>query len=237
MTSICYSTQEVEQKDDHVTPVDSSVNNTNLDCDLINQAVNVEQDLPLITTPSSNKLSDCSQRWLLDPLPLSPDPESKDINSFGSDKCHILPHPDIQGTFPAWSFVDRELGGLSWNSVQRLQKSKVSHFEINDRPLACGLDEHVPFSYYSFIRAEGLSLATAADVRFLESNGCLHLPSRTILSKLLQQYFLYVHPFLPLLSEREIWLMFTQTSRESECSKEVSLCVFQALLFACSSVS
>lgn len=71
-------------------------------------------------------------------------------------------------------------------------------------------------------------------IHALESKRCLHLPSGSILDEFIRQYFLYVHPCLPLLDEGHFWSIYH--GRSENLTPTVSLALFQAMLFAASRV-
>lgn len=65
------------------------------------------------------------------------------------------------------------------------------------------------------------------DVTFLWSKGSLKIPDRDAVAEFLDLYFKKIHPLLPVVDEAHIWRMF-----EGEVSDQISLFVFQAILFA-----
>lgn len=76
------------------------------------------------------------------------------------------------------------------------------------------------------------------DVNFLEQQGCLRVPTRAILDEFLQQYFLHVHPLLPLVNEGDIWDLYCLNPNGSSPTERISLLLFQSILFAsCNFVS
>lgn len=97
------------------------------------------------------------------------------------------------------------------------------------------------YSYYPFLIVSNLPNIPAQDVNFLESQACLRVPTRSLLDEFLQQYFLHVHPLLPLINEGEFWAMYSRDSVRSDAPGQadyLSLLVFQAVLFAsCNFVS
>jgi len=93
------------------------------------------------------------------------------------------------------------------------------------------------FCYYQFLKLDGLHKLSPRDARQLELNGSLHVPSGAILEELVRQYFLHVHPCVPMLDEGKFWSLFLG---EADCvGKEhaISLFVFHAMLFVASAVS
>lgn len=74
------------------------------------------------------------------------------------------------------------------------------------------------------------------DVNFLDSQGCLRVPTRPILDEFVQQYFLHVHPLLPFLNEGDFWNLYCHQG-SGGTGEKMSLLVFQAMLFSCCNVS
>ncbi|KFY50176.1 hypothetical protein V496_09537 [Pseudogymnoascus sp. VKM F-4515 (FW-2607)] len=90
----------------------------------------------------------------------------------------------------------------------------------------------VTFSYYRFLEVKELAKLSPSDVRYLESKGCLHVPSGTHLDQFIQHYFLHVHPCTPLLDEGQFWGMYSNTQDDSKGTNRISLLLFQAILFS-----
>jgi len=92
------------------------------------------------------------------------------------------------------------------------------------------------FAYFDFLETESLSHIAPEDFKFLENKGCFHIPQRPILDDLVREYFLHVHPGLPVVDERLFWEMYLLGGRRPECRK-VPLFLFRAMLFVSCSVS
>jgi len=90
----------------------------------------------------------------------------------------------------------------------------------------------IPFSSYSFIRLDS-SRYDSDDIAFLNSKGCLSIPSPLLLEQFVRQYFLHIQPCTPIIDESVFWNMFRQ-SLSGEPDLEIPLLLFQAMLFACS---
>ncbi|TDZ46012.1 Cutinase transcription factor 1 beta [Colletotrichum trifolii] len=98
-----------------------------------------------------------------------------------------------------------------------------------------GLD--ITFSFYPFLALGNLHNIPPQDVNFLELQGCLRIPTRAILDEFVQQYFLHVHPLLPMLNEGDFWDVYCANPATFP-HERVSLLLFQAMLFAsCNFVS
>lgn len=91
------------------------------------------------------------------------------------------------------------------------------------------------YTYYPFITLDNLSTCSPHDVEFLEAEGCFHLPTRQIMDQIVRQYFLHVHPLLPILNEGDFWDMYH--SKASGTSATISLLVMQAVMFVSCNVS
>ncbi|KAI1153153.1 hypothetical protein F4825DRAFT_474930 [Nemania diffusa] len=103
-------------------------------------------------------------------------------------------------------------------------------FWAGEHPAAVNAD--ITYSYYPFLTISNLHNVIPQDVNFLESQGCLRIPTRAILDEFVQQYFLHVHPLLPFLNEGDFWNLYCQQS-SGNTGENMSLLVFQAMLFSC----
>jgi hypothetical protein len=100
------------------------------------------------------------------------------------------------------------------------------------------LSNEIVYSYYPFLVAGNLSNILPQDVNYLESQGCFRVPTRAVLDEFVQQYFLHVHPFLPLINEGDFWDLYCQHGSSGPSSQQrMSLLVFQSMIFATSNVS
>jgi hypothetical protein len=64
----------------------------------------------------------------------------------------------------------------------------------------------------------------------------LYVPERPVLESFLRHYFLYVHPCMPVVDEARFWEIYHGDDESSSPTQEFSLLLFQAMLFAASSV-
>ncbi|KAI0452340.1 hypothetical protein F5B21DRAFT_483766 [Xylaria acuta] len=104
-----------------------------------------------------------------------------------------------------------------------------------ETPLWAGqlpVNADVTYSYYPFLSINNLHNVIHQDVNFLESQGCLRIPTRAILDEFMQQYFLHVHPLLPFLNEGDFWNLYCHHG-SGIAGERMSLLVFQAMLFSC----
>lgn len=95
--------------------------------------------------------------------------------------------------------------------------------------------EMVVYCSYSFLTISNMFYVPAQDVRFLDKEDCFRLPARSILDQAIQQYFLHVHPLLPMLSEADFWEAYYSPAPEE--TKKTSLLLIQAMLFVSCNVS
>lgn len=91
---------------------------------------------------------------------------------------------------------------------------------------------NIIFSFYRFLELRDLPSLPPEDVKFLELKGCLHVPTGPILDEFVRQYFLHVHPCLPVIDEAQFWQMYSLRGGGSGRNRSISLFIFQAMLFA-----
>ncbi|KAF6811795.1 fungal specific transcription factor domain-containing protein [Colletotrichum sojae] len=104
-----------------------------------------------------------------------------------------------------------------------------------DERHSLGVD--VTYSFYPFLVLGNLHNIPPQDVNFLELQGCLRIPTRAVVDEFVQQYFLHVHPLLPMLNEGDFWDVYCMNPA-SLSNDRISLLLFQAMLFAsCNFVS
>ncbi|KAI8682296.1 Zn(2)-C6 fungal-type domain-containing protein [Fusarium sp. Ph1] len=87
---------------------------------------------------------------------------------------------------------------------------------------------------YSFLQAPDTKSLLPQDLAFLTSQGCFIVPHRAALDEFMQQYFLHVHPMLPILNEKDHWQAYN--SQDSQGQGRMSILVLQGLLFVSSGV-
>ncbi|KAF2018781.1 hypothetical protein BU24DRAFT_488852 [Aaosphaeria arxii CBS 175.79] len=101
-------------------------------------------------------------------------------------------------------------------------------------PIGISNNAFTIYSYYPFIHCGSIHKLHPDDVCYLDQRGCFRVPSQAILDEFVQEYFLHVHPVLPILDEGEFWKSYNQTSESSsnESNNRIPLFLFQAILFA-----
>jgi hypothetical protein len=118
----------------------------------------------------------------------------------------------------------------------------LSSFLSSEVPLWVGdhkvtVNADITYSYYPFLSINNLHNIMPQDVNYLESQGCLRVPTREILDEFVQQYFLHIHPMLPMINEGDFWDMYGHLGSGGSGEK-MSLIVFQSMLFvSCNFVS
>lgn len=94
----------------------------------------------------------------------------------------------------------------------------------------------ITYSYYPFLVINNLHVIMPQDVNYLEAQGCLRVPTRRILDEFVQQYFLHVHPILPLLNEGDFWDMYCHQGTSGPDQK-IPLVILFAVMFSSCNVS
>ncbi|KAF5244085.1 hypothetical protein FANTH_7840, partial [Fusarium anthophilum] len=122
---------------------------------------------------------------------------------------------------------DSEFSIISENS--RVHQTESKPASSSDATMSG--QSHIIYSYYSFLDLD-ISGLLPDDINYLEAQGCFRVPTPEALDEFVQEYFLHVHPALPLLDEAWFWAIYTRSVRGRS---NISLFVFQAMLFtACS---
>ncbi|KAK9777243.1 putative Zn(2)-C6 fungal-type domain-containing protein [Seiridium cardinale] len=112
----------------------------------------------------------------------------------------------------------------------------MSSFLVSEQPLWVGdqrvqVNADITYSYYPFLTLDNLPNVMPQDVNYLESQGCFRVPTREILDEFVQQYFLHVHPVMPMLNEGDFWDMYGESGHGGS-GERMSLLVFQSMLFS-----
>lgn len=124
---------------------------------------------------------------------------------------------------------------VNWLSAC-IQETELDHLEVPARHRQRMLHANsVVYTYYPFLTLDNLYNCLPQDVDFLEAEGCLHLPTRAIMDQIVRQYFLHVHPLLPVLNEGDFWEMYYNKGLGE--TPKMSLLVFQAIMFVSCNVS
>ncbi|KAF4503411.1 cutinase transcription factor 1 beta [Fusarium agapanthi] len=94
---------------------------------------------------------------------------------------------------------------------------------------------HIIYSYYPFLTLD-MSGLEPDDVHYLESRGCLSVPTPDALDHFIREYFGHVHPGLPLLDEAQFWAVYSG-DKVPYGGPTISLFLLQAMLFTSCSAS
>lgn len=90
---------------------------------------------------------------------------------------------------------------------------------------------YVSFFSYNFIQMEEYAKLDQHDIAFLESKGCLMVPSRPFLEEFIGQYFLHIQPSTPIMDESVFWHLFRRIHDVTSTPK-LPLLLLQAIVFA-----
>ncbi|KXJ87877.1 hypothetical protein Micbo1qcDRAFT_151449 [Microdochium bolleyi] len=138
-----------------------------------------------------------------------------------STACDEEPSPELEASPGCGSSTGRDTSSDTWSNpravVDRTSRRRPATVLYSHLPfLAVGNIHRIPFE----------------DVNYLESQGCLHVPTRPMLDNFVEQYFLHVHPLLPLLDKGEFWDMYSQADAPCPQEEKVSLLLFQAMIYS-----
>lgn len=161
---------------------------------------------------------------------LESDSENVDVVPTDADHHETTQYPDDTLPFVSDFDFDVPLIPLGDFTPLFLAETPSSWLDYGASPSVT-----VTYSYYSFLVINNLHYMMPQDVTYLESQGCLEVPTNEILDDFVQQYFLHVHPLLPLLNEGDFWDAFYL--RDAGVNHRVPLLVFQAMLFSSCPVS
>ncbi|KAL4887418.1 hypothetical protein BJY04DRAFT_212454 [Aspergillus karnatakaensis] len=90
---------------------------------------------------------------------------------------------------------------------------------------------YLPCAYYSFIQPLEVESVDSAKIFFLEAQACLSLPNTSEVDVFVRHYFLYLHPFTPVLDEAAFWRAYRGDGRSG---MQISLFLLRAMMFAAS---
>ncbi|KAF4950235.1 hypothetical protein FGADI_8323 [Fusarium gaditjirri] len=103
---------------------------------------------------------------------------------------------------------------------------------INEHyPHVCSFGVYVPYSSPPFLTQDNIGNLDSTEINFLEMQGCLRIPSQSKLQEFLRQYFLHVHPLLPILEESIYSKFFESDMSASSNETKLSLFTLQSILF------
>ncbi|KAH7131339.1 fungal-specific transcription factor domain-containing protein [Dactylonectria macrodidyma] len=150
------------------------------------------------------------------------------------------PNPTGNGfpPIPGERVIDPSTTSLPYVQSEPLTWLSDLSTRVDSQPKANpGSSSEVVHCFYPFLALTNLHNVPHQDVNFLEMQGCLRVPIRALLDDFIKQFFLHVHPILPLINEGDFWDMYCHEVDEVPTAR-ISLLVFQAILFAsCNFVS
>ncbi|KAK7421685.1 hypothetical protein QQZ08_009859 [Neonectria magnoliae] len=171
--------------------------------------------------------------------------QTESINNYGSqygDRRDSIMTEPIDPKAPSLQQPNKQVRA-SHNTNQTSHPTSLSWYPNNTNNLwstepQIRLTSDVVYFYYPFLTMGNLPNIPPQDVNFLELQGCLRVPTRTMLDEFLQQYFLHVHPLLPLINEGDFWDLYCNSANTHMPTERMPLLLFQAILFAsCNFVS
>ena len=115
--------------------------------------------------------------------------------------------------------------------------TKRIHLPDEFRNGANSVGNFITFSSHPRMKLGNLKSIPTEYIQFLESQGCLHIPSACELECLIMDYFRHIHPVLPLLDEAEFWCLYKNEIPTAGDSSFISLFMLQAMLAASCPVS
>ncbi|CAH0035255.1 unnamed protein product [Clonostachys rhizophaga] len=154
----------------------------------------------------------------------------------------VLSLPGINEGFTALRESKVSTGGASSSSSApraepgQITRSLCSVFQQREHMFTTT----VPISAYRFLGVGNLHKLPPEDINYLELKHCLRVPCRVFLDEFVQQYFRYVHPFLPLINEASFHKIYDGSDEQDQANTAgtFSVLVLQAMLFtACSFMS
>ncbi|KAF3344660.1 hypothetical protein VdG2_06846 [Verticillium dahliae VDG2] len=199
-----------------------------IDIDAATNAVNSNQGFP--TLPALNELDI--------PVDMGTDSENVSTSQEPEPSLEIaLLHTSAVETMTAFPAELSTKNDLATDTALDLllhippAASDPEHYESNSTREVVG--PWGPSPSCPFLDTDGLAGLSQPDIVFLQTKGCFHIPNKPILDEFMREYFLHVHPFLPLLDEAEFWAAY-RVETPDEATTKVPLLVFQAMLFTAS---
>ncbi|KAH7121496.1 fungal-specific transcription factor domain-containing protein, partial [Dactylonectria macrodidyma] len=155
----------------------------------------------------------------------------------------VLPQVNESGSSPSIDIetAEKALAAGSLSSIvsagEDLDSVSIDHppHEVAETLLSVP----VHYTHYRFLELGNLSKLSLKDIEYLESQSCLCVPTRGVLDSFMQQYFRYVHPFLPIIHEGDFWELYAGPGKSDSADPNettVSLLLLQAMLFVSSNL-
>ncbi|KAH7131328.1 fungal-specific transcription factor domain-containing protein [Dactylonectria macrodidyma] len=155
----------------------------------------------------------------VDPVPLDGALPSlpPDLGDYGNESIDDLDLPQLSAAFPESLFPD-----CPWAPQEGTQRLLFDPTNPD----------------YSILEAPKVHTLSPEDLDYLYKQGCFVVPQRNILNEFIQQYFLHIHPMLPMLNEADFWALYHPQNLDDTYGDRMPLIVIQGILFtSCSFVS
>ncbi|KAF4463315.1 Cutinase transcription factor 1 beta [Fusarium albosuccineum] len=148
---------------------------------------------------------------------------------------HIQPSVNDTHTAPKRSFPqcsDAETVEAPESSVAS-DESFANLFNAQDLDHIFSATKEIPKGSchpdYAFLEFPDTQDLLSQDLSFLVAQGCFIVPHRAALDEFMRQYFLHVHPMLPILNEKDHWISYN--SQDGNVPYKMPILVLQGLLF------
>ncbi|KAL3471525.1 hypothetical protein BJX99DRAFT_263187 [Aspergillus californicus] len=120
-------------------------------------------------------------------------------------------------------------------AAQARIKTPKSHVSLLGSPSPCvrwaADGASLPLSYFKFLERPVLDELNPIERSVLETQECLHFPKKAELEVFFHNYFLYVHPLLPLLDGASFWTAYQRTLQGTP---KLPVLLVRAMLFSAS---
>lgn len=129
--------------------------------------------------------------------------------------------PSYQSEIESPSAAEDALPARDWSTIQ--------HAEDFPSPIQFA-EPSTSYPFLSFPGTCNISHLPREDMAYLITKGVFKLPPKSVQDKLVQSYFLHIHPVLPVMREGRFWAEYEKSLPNT------SLLVYRAMLFAASPV-
>ncbi|CAG9986528.1 unnamed protein product [Clonostachys byssicola] len=159
-------------------------------------------------------------------------PTSTSLHKHSAKTCFSTSSATIEATFR-----ENEPDSAPEDSADAIcdLRHELSKLEENrTKPKATSSQSSAGFllaSFYHFVKLPTFTKMDPDAAQFLEKRGCLHLPAPPILEEIIQSYFLYFHPLVPLLVEQAFWEAYDGHGSADPLARAIPLFILQAMLF------
>ncbi|KAJ4176778.1 hypothetical protein NW759_017500, partial [Fusarium solani] len=184
----------------------------------IEEAVGDADDIEMVNGPTSvgNQNSPTLER---------PGPGwDHNLSRYSSNADSINPEPASKG----------ELGKIIFSMGRpRFNTPRASYHHQPPTTRSLMIPSEVIYCRYPFLTVADIHRIPQQDASYLELQGCFKVPARPLLNEFVRQYFLHVHPILPVVNEGDFWALYDHDDGQL-LNESFPLLLFQAMLFAAS---